>query len=119
MKMTNAPVYQDVRDVFLASVITEQNTADIVADGTGVISGTKSLIEALQVIGIQPDYITPDGIEVAKGTVIATLSGSPKQIAMAEEFSVGILAKPSGIATAARRAVGRHCADGWRPQRGR
>ena len=105
MKMTNAPVFQDVRDIFLASVITEQNTADIVAEGTGVISGTKSLIEALQVIGIQPDYITPDGIEVAKGTVIATLSGSPKQIAMAEEFSVGILAKPSGIATAARRAV--------------
>ena len=105
MKMTNAPVFQDVRDIFLASVITEQNTADIVADGSGVISGTKSLIEALQGIGIQPDFITLDGSEVLKGTVIATISGSPKQIAMAEEFSIGVLAKPSGIATAARRAV--------------
>ncbi len=105
MSTSDTPVFQDVRDTFLASVITEKYTADIVAEMAGVISGERILAEALQGIGIQPDYLVADGFEVKQGTVIATFSGSPKQIALAEEFSIGVLAKPSGIATAARRAV--------------
>lgn len=105
MSKTNTPVFQDVRDIFLASVITEKYTADIVAEAAGVISGMRSLAEGLHGIGIQADYLVTDGFEVHQGTIIATFSGSPKQIALAEEFSIGVLAKPSGIATAARRAV--------------
>ena len=42
MNSTQAPVFQDVRDIFLASVMKELYTADIVAEGTGVNSGAKS-----------------------------------------------------------------------------
>ena len=105
MSSCETPVFQDVRDIFLASVITEIYTADIVAEAAGVISGMRALSESLNGIGIQPDFLVADGFEVKQGTVIATFSGSPKQIALAEEFSIGFLAKPSGIATAARRAV--------------
>ena len=105
MSSSDTPIFQDIRDIFLASVITEKYTADIVAEAAGVISGMRILAETLQGIGIQPDYLVADGFEVKQGTVIASFSGSPKQIALAEEFSIGFLAKPSGIATAARRAV--------------
>jgi len=46
-----------------------------------------------------------DGDAIAGGAVIASLTGTAKQIALAEEQAIGCLAKPSGIATAARRAV--------------
>jgi nicotinate-nucleotide pyrophosphorylase (carboxylating) len=46
-----------------------------------------------------------DGDAVKAGAVVGRIAGSAMQIAIAEEFVIGKLAKPSGIATAAHRAV--------------
>lgn len=46
-----------------------------------------------------------EGEKVQNDDLICLIKGSPKELAMAEEITIGSLAKPSGIATAARKAV--------------
>ncbi|MGW8314331.1 MAG: hypothetical protein ACWGNV_01935, partial [Bacteroidales bacterium] len=57
-----------------------------------------------------PQRITPglirilkEGSEVRSGDEVARFAGGPKQVVAAEDVLIGLLAKPSGIATAARR----------------
>jgi len=59
------------------------------------------LVEA----GISAELLLADSDEVKAGSVVARIGGTAKQIAVAEEFAIGKLAKSSGIASAARRAV--------------
>lgn len=96
---------QDIRDVIFAAISDRLYTAYILAERAGVIAGTARLGEQLASLGITAEIRVKDGDEVAAGAAVAKLTGTPKQIAMAEEVAIGLLAKPSGIATAARQAV--------------
>ncbi|MCP4757399.1 MAG: hypothetical protein GY866_41595, partial [Proteobacteria bacterium] len=58
-------------------------------------------------LGLSVEHIVDQGSPVEKGDVVARFSGNPKQIALAEERLIGLMAKASGIATAARRFVER------------
>jgi len=57
--------------------------------------------------------VLDDGAAVLGGEQILWLSGTPMQVAVAEERVIGLLAKPSGIATAAAAFVAR---AGGRPR---
>lgn len=100
-----AMIQQDIRDIIFAAINEKQFTAHLLTEGAGVIAGVKRLQAFLAENKIDADIRVVDGQQIAAGAVVATFSGTPKQIAVAEEFVVGFLAKPSGIATAARRAV--------------
>ncbi len=77
----------------------------IVAERDGIVAGISRLKAALAEAGIGAELLLADGAEVKAGAVVGRITGTAKQIALAEEFAIGKLAKSSGIATAARHAV--------------
>ncbi|EAX48461.1 Quinolinate phosphoribosyl transferase [Thermosinus carboxydivorans Nor1] len=95
----------DIRDAIFASVGNRTFMAKVITESSGIIAGSKRLAEALMSLGVTVNQLLGDGAAVDAGAVIATITGQAKQIAMAEEIVIGIMAKPSGIATAAQKAV--------------
>ena len=96
---------QDVRETIFSGINGRRFCAEIVVEGEGILCGVSRLESALQEANVKANWLAAEGSEVKPGTVVARLTGTAKQIAVAEEFAIGQLAKPSGIATAARRAV--------------
>jgi len=104
-KPSPAPAGPDIRDIIFRPVAGRLYTADIIVEQAGILAGVRHLETWLNEQGITARVQAADGAAVAPGAVIARLTGSAKEIAVAEEFVIGFLAKPSGIASAARRAV--------------
>lgn len=102
----------DVREEILKRVPAERFCAAIVADEEGIVAGMRFAGDRAATLGLSLEWSAEDGHRVGRGYEIMRFSGSPRQIAMAEETLVGLLAKPSGIATNARRFVD---AAGGRP----
>jgi len=96
---------QDLRDIIFSNISGRQYSATLTVERDGVIAGGQRLQAALANLRVNAEMLYSDGAEVRAGNAVARIIGNPKQIAVAEEFAVGTLAKPSGIATAARRAV--------------
>lgn len=95
----------DVREELLRSVPSGRVTASIVTDEAGVVAGVSLARKEAERLGLSVVKILGDGTPVAEGDEIARLHGSPRQIVMAEEVLIGLLAKPSGIATRAASFV--------------
>lgn len=100
----------DVREELLQAVRSDRVTAVIVVDEEGVIAGVPGAQREAERLGLSVARMVSSGSRVEAGVEIARLVGTPRQIVMAEDVLIGTLAKPSGIATAARRFVTR--ADG-------
>jgi nicotinate-nucleotide pyrophosphorylase (carboxylating) len=98
-------VQQDIRETIFASIAGRKYQAEVIAEQDGIVTGTKRLLAALAEKGIQAELRLADGAPVKAGDCVVQLVGTPQQLAVAEEFVIGMLAKPSGIATAAHRAV--------------
>jgi len=94
----------DLRDMIFKDIISRRVVAAIVSDDEGIIALTEKLRSKADEIGIEVLECLPSGAYVRRGTLIAKLRGNPKQIALAEDLLIGIIAKASGIATAAYRA---------------
>lgn len=97
----------DPRDTFFAPLATARVTARIVAEEPGILAGSGAAAAASGELGIAANIQLADGAAVEAGTVVTEIAGTPKQIAVAEERLIGLMAKPSGIATAAARFVAR------------
>lgn len=97
----------DVREELLRGVLPDCVTVSIVVDQAGVIAGMPGARREAERLGLSVVRMAANGSRVEAGTEIARLTGTPRQIVMAEEVLIGALAKPSGIATAARRFVAR------------
>jgi nicotinate-nucleotide pyrophosphorylase (carboxylating) len=97
----------DPRDKFFESVATTRVTARVVAEEPGIVAGAAAVPGSLAELGITAKSQLADGTLVNAGTVITEIVGSPKEIALAEERLIGLMAKPSGIATATARFVAR------------
>jgi len=96
---------EDLRDIIFRNVEHTEVTASIKANGTGIIAGIDEMIKMAKKIGLKIVSCIHDGTKVKNGDIIAVVKGSPKQIVMSEDMLIGLIAKPSGIATAARKAV--------------
>lgn len=103
----------DVREEILRNVHLHQVTASIVADCAGIIAGTKAARRQAESLGLSLLRVAGDGSPVEAGDEVMRMRGGAKQIVMAEEVLIGLLAKPSGIATSAHRFVK---AAGGRPK---
>ena len=82
-----------------------QVIVSIIADDEGIVAGTDAVRQAATELGLSVDSLLDEGSPVSEGNEIGRFSGTPKQVAVAEERLIGLMAKPSGIATAARRFV--------------
>ena len=100
-------VMSDPRDKFFESVATARVTARVIAEEPGIVAGASAVPVSLAEIGMTASSQLADGTPVKAGTVVTEIVGSPKEIALAEERLIGLMAKPSGIATATARFVAR------------
>jgi nicotinate-nucleotide pyrophosphorylase (carboxylating) len=98
---------QDLRDDIFKSVMAWSVTADIIAEDAGIIAGIQAAEEKAKSLGLGIIQMAEEGQTVQRGDAIAEVSGNPKQIALAEDQLIGLVAKPSGIATATRNCVDR------------
>ena len=103
----------DLRDEIFGSIADKRVTAVIIADDDGIIAETDAAAQEAKRLGLFVEAILKEGTPVCKGDEIARFQGTPKQIAMAEEVLMGLMAKPSGIATAMRGFIEK---AGQRPQ---
>jgi len=103
----------DVREEILRKVEWKRVIAAILVDEEGIVSGIASAKGEASKLGLSVLRIIPEGSEVRKGDEVIRFSGTPRQIVLAEEILIGLLAKPSGIATHANKFVK---ATGGRPK---
>ena len=95
----------DLRDEILSSIADRSVTAAIIADDAGIVAETDTAIAEAGKLGLMIESFLKAGTPVQPGDVIARLRGTPKQIAVAEEGLIGLMAKPSGVATAMRAFI--------------
>jgi len=96
---------EDVREEILRHVPGMRVTASIVAEEAGILAGVPPAKREAERLGLSLLRFLEDGSALENGVEVACFAGSPKQVVMAEEVLLGLLAKPSGIATRARRFV--------------
>ncbi len=94
----------DIRDLLFEPVGERSYRARVCACADGVFSGSASLRELGEEIGVTFLTLLPEGAPLRAGTVVAEFAGGPKQMALCEEVLIGAVAKCSGVATAAARA---------------
>ncbi len=104
---TKEPVTPDLRDEIFRTVGGTNVTGVILADDEGIVAETNRAADESKRMGLTLVGILPEGSGVRPGDEIARFSGSPKQVVSAEDVLIGLMAKPSGIATAARGFVAR------------
>jgi nicotinate-nucleotide pyrophosphorylase (carboxylating) len=97
----------DPRETIFAAIADRTFVAALIADDEGIVSPVAAAIEAAQEIGLGIEFEIAEAGYVRPGEQILRFRGTAMQIALADEQVVGLLAKASGIATAARRFVER------------
>jgi nicotinate-nucleotide pyrophosphorylase (carboxylating) len=100
-------VQADPRETIFAGIADRTFEAALIADDEGIVSPVAAAVEAAQELGLDIEFELPEAAHVRPGDEILRFRGTPMQIALAEEQVVGLLAKASGIATAARHFVDR------------
>ncbi|HTS33747.1 MAG TPA: carboxylating nicotinate-nucleotide diphosphorylase [Thermoplasmata archaeon] len=88
--------------------------AQIVAQASGVLSGSAAARAVAALAGVRAVACVPDGARVRPGTVVLRLDGSARQLLAAERTMLNLLMHASGVATATDRAV--RGARGSRPR---
>lgn len=103
----------DVRELLLRAVRAGRVTAAVVAGEAGVVAGMAQAAGEAGRLGLAFHGLVRDGGEVAAGAELCRVVGTPGQVVRAEELLLGLLGKPSGIATRARAFA---AATGGRPR---
>jgi nicotinate-nucleotide pyrophosphorylase (carboxylating) len=101
----------DPRPLLFSGIAHRRVTAVLLADDRGIVVHTEAAAAVATHLDLTVENCLAEGKPVESGEEVLRLAGTPMQIAMAEERLVGLIAKPSGIATAARRFVDRAGTD--------
>ena len=96
---------KDLRDELFQKIEHKKITACLYTDMDGVVSGISSALNEAERIGIIVDFSVSEGTDVLAGDLLMQISGTPKQIAIAEDMIIGHISKFSGVATAAKAFV--------------
>ena len=103
----------DVREQLFAGMADHKVTAAVVADQAGVVAEVEAAAALAAANGLAVIQAAASGDEVRPDDTLLVFVGLPAAVASAEERLMGVMAKPSGIATAAR-AFTRQAAPGLR-----
>jgi nicotinate-nucleotide pyrophosphorylase (carboxylating) len=77
----------------------------IFANQKGIFIGSEKLLKAAKDMELEDVWIAGDGTLLSEKTMVLKASGNPFQVTQAEETLLGLIGKPSGVATAARNFV--------------
>ncbi len=78
--------------------------ASLSSKGNGWLAGGPFGQRAAEILGLEAVWKKSSGMAVEKGEEIAQFVGMPQQIVKIENLVIGLISKPSGIATAAQKA---------------
>jgi len=78
--------------------------ASLSSKGNGWLAGVPFAQRAAEILGLEAVWKKTSGVAVEKGEEIAQFVGMPQQIVKIENLAIGLISKPSGIATAAQKA---------------
>jgi len=78
--------------------------ASLYSKGNGWLAGVPFAQRAAEILGLEAVWKKTSGVAVEKGEEIAQFVGMPQQIVKFENLAIGLISKPSGIATAAQKA---------------
>lgn len=78
--------------------------ASLSSKGNGWLAGVPFAQRAAEILGLEAVWKKTSGVAVEKGEEIAQFVGMPQQIVKIENLVIGLISKPSGIATAAQKA---------------
>lgn len=106
-------IVRDLRTEILRNVTGKRVTACILAEEDGIVAETETVAEKAKSIGLSLERLLNEGSQLRKGDEIARFCGNAEQVVLAEEILIGLMAKPSGIATCVQRFVRK---AGNRPQ---
>jgi nicotinate-nucleotide pyrophosphorylase (carboxylating) len=95
----------DLRDLIFHTILNKKVEAKIWTAERGVIAGIRRIVNKAKELGLKIEPNFSEGDLVEHNDIIAKITGTPKQIAVAEDILIGLIAKTSGIATAARKAA--------------
>jgi nicotinate-nucleotide pyrophosphorylase (carboxylating) len=100
-------VYQDTGVSDITTSFTPEKTvkAEIIAKGSGVVSGIDELCVLFKLFGIGYICKIPDGGKVKKSDRILLLQGNSRDLLIAERTALNILSRMSGISTLTRQYV--------------
>ena len=102
---TEGKSVRDIRDVIFKDIIDKEFQAVLIPERDGCISGIANVIKQAEEIGIGIELYCKEGEWIEAKKPIGLITATPKNMALAEEKIIGNLAKFSGIATAAKKAV--------------
>ncbi|XTZ13826.1 carboxylating nicotinate-nucleotide diphosphorylase [Micromonospora echinospora] len=103
------PEFRDVTS--LATIPGEQtDTADLVARADGVVAGLAVAAAVFELVGpvtgdrrtVEVSVVAADGARVARGDVLATVTGPTRSLLTAERTALNLLCRMSGVATHTR-----------------
>ena len=97
----------DPRTLIFSGTADRSVAAAVVSADSGVVAHVEAAGALAEDLGLTVVHAACDGQQVAPGEEVLRLRGTPLAIAMCDERIIGMLAKPSGIATAARAFVDR------------
>ena len=103
--MSESPGNDDIRDEIFRSLDGTVVEATIDSAEAGLVACVPEACAAGRELGLEVAPVCHDGDSVASHTAVLRVHGTAKQITIAEETLMGILSKPSGIATATRRLL--------------
>ena len=99
----------DAGDVTSTATVREDlaGTAEVVARADGVVAGTALLAEVFSQVDpqVRVDVRVDDGDPVARGDVVAAVSGRLRSLLTGERTALNLLGHLSGVATRTRRFV--------------
>ena len=95
----------DIRKHIFHSISGDVYTACIFADMDGVAAGMEAAKAKAVEIGLTVDFVAEEGSGISTGDLVMQLQGKPEELALAEETLIGLISKPSGIASAAKQFV--------------
>jgi nicotinate-nucleotide pyrophosphorylase (carboxylating) len=79
----------------------------IVVNQEGIFAGSEKLLKAAKEMQLKDLWVAADGTLLSKKAMVLKACGNPFQVTLAEERLLGLIGKPSGVATAARSMVER------------
>ena len=92
---------QDLRDKILGNFAKKTINAFMISNEKGIIAGTTETKKKAESLDLTVHYLVDEGSQVEKGITIAKFQGDARQLVIAEDVLLGLIGKPSGIATAA------------------
>jgi len=95
----------DLRDAIFASIQDQEFIAEVRCTKPGLVAGVFVATEKCRALNCTVLEAVADGTELSYSTPFLRLLGLPKALAMAEDCVSGLVAKASGVAQAAHRAL--------------